>query len=472
MQKQIVEIFRQISAIPRMSGHEAAVSKFLTGKVKALGLPVKQDAWGNVIAEKPASVGREEEPIVILQAHMDMVCVASEGTAYDPLRDAIQVEESDGYLSAAGTSLGADDGIGVAVILYLLGADFSHGPLRAIFTVDEENGMTGAKNLAQPYLEADYLINCDSEDVDTVTVSSAGSVNIDFSLAVTERPPLKALAFKIGIKGLAGGHSGTDINDGRANAIKLLGFFLDKMLEKGVDFELADIAGGTARNAIPAYAEASICIDAQDKASVLCVVDEMNAYLKGVYGSTEPSAEAVPVETALPARVVDTAARERLLRLIMLLHTGVYAAPGYVVETSANLGVIKKSVGKVEIQFFPRSSVDEKLTDFVRMGKAAAAAAGARLTVSALSPAWPERRQGKLTDIVCEEFAKITGAPMKKERIHAGLECSFFYQKNKKLDMISIGPTVTDAHSPNEKLALPTLDVHVRTIINTLARLK
>lgn len=475
MQAEILAIFRKISKIPRKSGNEAQISKFLFEEIKALNLEVVQDAWGNIIAEKPASPGRAKDPVVILQAHMDMVCVAAEGVAYNPLQDEIKVKEADGYLTAEGTSLGADDGIGVAAIFYLLQAKFSHGPLRAIFTVDEENGMSGAKNLDEAYLQADYLINCDSEDYDMVTVSSAGSVNIDFSQQVEHKAAQNEAALLIHLKGLSGGHSGMDINAGRANAIKLMGVFLDKAAVAGLAFELADIFGGTARNSIPDYAKASVCIAKKDSGLLEQVRLEMNAYIKSVYGAKEPLAEFAVAEIDQPKQVMDCTAKENIIKLITLLHTGVYAmskAAPNLVETSANIGMLETNGPKVVLKFFPRSALNEKLEEFKVIGRTIASVTGFDVAFSAQSPAWPENALGKLAGIVSEAFAKITGQPMRRDSIHAGLECSFFYQKNQHLDMVSIGPTVLDVHSPSERLKLDTLAIHVDTIKAALCRLK
>ena len=471
---EILTIFKNLSQIPRKSGHEEKVSQYLYEEIKALNLTVVKDAFGNIIAEKPAAVGFEHLPVTILQAHMDMVCVAADGVDFNPLKDAIKVKCEDGYLFAEGTSLGADDGIGVAAILYLLKAKFNHGPLRAIFTVDEEDGMTGAKNLDEKYLQASYLINCDSEDVDLLTVSSAGSINVDFSRTLDLVKSNKNLALEVNVKGLLGGHSGMEINCGRANAIKVAGLFLEHLTQQGVAYDLIHICGGTARNSIPAYAKIQIAIDNKSEATVRQVQAEIKTYLKNVYAGIEKSTDIVVQKIDLPTQVMSAAMKEDLVTLINMMHTGVYAMSSSIkglVESSANLGVIETTKDKILVKFFPRSSFNEVIENFKIVGNKLAKATNFNVEFSSQSPAWPENLHSRLANVLNDEFKKLANAPMKKESIHAGLECSWFYQKNKDLDMVSVGPTVTNVHSPKEKLQVDTLAVHVNVIKNALAKL-
>ena len=253
--------FAKLAAIPRKSGHEQAVSDFLKSYLSELGFTVMQDEANNIIADKKATAGFEKAPLTILQGHMDMVCVAEEGYDYDPLKDPIKLVRTEEYLSAEGTSLGADDGIGVAEAIYIMKTAKDHGPLRLIVTTDEEQSMKGAIRLSAEHLkDASFLINCDSENYDELTVGSAGSVDLDFTRELKRVEPETPFAWKIEVKGLLGGHSGERIGDGRGNAIRTLAMILTALQEKG-EVELASFAGGKARNAIPNDAAAVFVTD-------------------------------------------------------------------------------------------------------------------------------------------------------------------------------------------------------------------
>lgn len=470
---RVLDIFSEISAIPRKSGHEQDISRYLFEKTEAMGLKVAVDTYGNVIVEKAAVSGCEDMPTVILQAHMDMVCVAEENVTYDPLRDPIKLKIESNFLSAEGTSLGADDGIGVAAILYLLGEDFPHGPLRAIFTVDEEVGMHGAKNLEEKHLQGDYLINCDSEDVDLLTVSSAGSISFDFKRSFTCETCRHEKALQLSVKGLLGGHSGVEIHCGRANAVCVMGMLLDRINAAGIDFSINTMQGGSAYNAIPAAATAVIGVEEGDISSIVCIVDEVNMYLKRVYGNVEKKAVMEWTEVPVPAKAMDAKSKNALIQLLCLFHSGIYAMTptGNMVESSANLGEIRTSSEEITLLVMARSALDDVLENFRRSAEHLAETSQFKLSISSLSPGWPEKSGSKLTLALQDAFEKITGRFIQTERIHAGLECSWFHKKNPKLDMVSIGPTITNIHSPQEKLHIDTLPVHVNLIREVLQKL-
>lgn len=478
MQQDILESvlteFAKLAAIPRQSGHEKAVSDFLYGWAKKNGLSVVQDEVNNIIIDKPAAAGLEDKPLTILQGHMDMVCVAREGYDYDPLTDAIQLVRDETYMSAEGTSLGADDGIGVAMAMYLLRAEFAHGPLRVIITVDEENGMTGAKALDAKYLAADYLINCDSEDYDVVTISSAGSLNVDLKRPLTWKKPETTDVYKIAIKGLIGGHSGVEIDRGRANAIKLLGILLGFMREAGIRFELAAINGGQARNVIASSAECIVSIGPMDTYRINNVIAKMNEYMAALYKTVEPAyyIEFVPFKAV--EKVMEREAVDDVIDYILLVGNGVLkmsAVTAGLVETSSNLGVIKTTDDCVVLNVFPRSNVDVMLDEIRLYQEKLAALTHMEVRFGAKAPGWPVSADGSLAKLMAQIFAEQNGRSMKLEAIHAGLECSWFYKKNPQLEMVSIGPTVTDVHSPKEKIALKTIEPSVKLIREVLIRL-
>ena len=471
--ESVLDEFKNLAAIPRQSGHEQAVSDFLKKYLTEAGFSVQQDEVYNIIADAPASPGYEKAPLTIIQGHMDMVCVAEEGYSYDPQKDPIKLVRDDKYLSAEGTSLGADDGIGVAEGIYVLKNAKDHGPLRLIVTVDEERGMTGAVNLEDKYLtDASFLINCDSENWDELTVGCAGSVNLDFSRKLKRTAPQGKAAWKISVNGLLGGHSGERIGDGRGNAIRTLALALQALQEKG-PVEVADFRGGKARNAIPDSAAAVIVTDLAEEEINEVLFVELGRFNK-IYGSVDPKAKFQAVKAELPAEVLTAGDAKRLLSLLTILHTGVFAMstviPG-LVETSANLGVVEMNADEVAVQYFPRSAVDQKIDEFRHFAQQIAELTGFTAHIGTQSPGWKENKDSRLAKIMAETFKAQNGQPMKVETIHAGLECGWHFRKNPQLDMVSIGVTTTDIHSPKERLELATVEPQVKLILETLKKI-
>ncbi len=469
----VLKEFGRLAVIPRMSCHEKAVSDFLKGYLEELGCTVVQDEVCNIIADKPASPGFEGAPLVILQGHMDMVCVAKEGYDYDPWKDPIRLRRTEKYLEAEGTSLGSDDGIGVAISLYLLKTLQHHGPLRVIFTVDEEQGMTGAVHLDRKYLmDAKFLINCDSEDYDEITVGCAGSVHLDFSRTLGRRKAMSGKAFRIEVKGLKGGHSGECIGMGRGNAIRTLAGVLRALHGKGA-VEMASFDGGKARNAIPASAAAVIVTDLPED-GIQGVLEEQAQDFRWRYGDAEQdiSISMVPVE--MPKRVWEEEDMLALLRLLQIMHSGVYAmsqaVPG-LVETSANIGIARTEGDEVLVQCMPRSSSDQSIHEFCRTAEDLAALAGFDVRIHAKTPAWKENKGSRLVRLMTEIFRQQNGHPMKVGIIHAGLECGWHFQKNPGLDIVSIGVTTENIHTPEERLVLSTVEPQVRLISEALRRI-
>ena len=471
--ESVLDEFKNLAAIPRQSGHEQAVSDFLKKYLTEAGFSVQQDEVYNIIADAPASPGYEKAPLTIIQGHMDMVCVAEEGYSYDPQKDPIKLVRDDKYLSAEGTSLGADDGIGGAEGIYVLKNAKDHGPLRLIVTVDEERGMTGAVNLEDKYLaDASFLINCDSENWDELTVGCAGSVNLDFSRKLKRTAPQGKAAWKISVNGLLGGHSGERIGDGRGNAIRTLALALQALQEKGL-VEVADFRGGKARNAIPDSAAAVIVTDLAEEEINEVLFVELGRFNK-IYGSVDQKAKFQAVKAELPAEVLTAGDAKRLLSLLTILHTGVFAMstviPG-LVETSANLGVVEMKADEVAVQYFPRSAVDQKIDEFRHFAQQIAELTGFTAHIGTQSPGWKENKDSRLAKIMAETFKAQNGQPMKVETIHAGLECGWHFRKNPQLDMVSIGVTTTDIHSPKERLELATVEPQVKLILETLKKI-
>ena len=333
--------------------------------------------------------------------------------------------------------------------------------------------MKGAIHLSADHLkDASFLINCDSENYDELTVGSAGSVDLDFTRELKRVEPETSAAWKIEVKGLRGGHSGERIGDGRGNAIRTLAMILTALQAKG-EVELASFTGGKARNAIPNDATAVIVTDIP-KADIEAVIADQKERFTQMYGNVEPQILVPLTSVEAAQQVLKAGDAKRLLSLLTILHTGVYAMstviPG-LVETSANLGVVNMTAEEVEVQFFPRSAIDQKLDEFRQYAETVAELTGFTAHIGTQSPGWKENKESRLAKIVAETFAEQNGKPMKVETIHAGLECGWHFRKNPKLDMVSIGVTTKDIHSPNERLVLATVKPQVDLIVATLHKI-
>ena len=468
---EVLEYFAVIAAIPRPSLHEKAVSDFLLGAFSVLGCDVRQDAANNIIADRAASPGFESAPRVILQSHMDMVCVAAEGVEYDPLRDPIRLCRTEEDLIAEGTSLGADDGAGIAMILYVFRHAKNVGALRAIITTDEETGMTGAQSLdGEELSDADYLINWDSEKYDELTRGCAGSVGIELYRDVDWHIMISQRAWRVSVRGLMGGHSGERIGDGRGNAIQMLGRVFCTLRNAEIPFNIASLTGGSARNAIAAGAEAIFTSPAEEVALRRILLD-LEKRQQRIFNVVEPGISIVLKEAETPKYVMTNQDAEAIIDALSLLHSGVFKMspniPG-LVETSANLGLLRTEGNKVRLSYFARSSIDEQLEELVDNCQVIAKRLKLKVQIATPSPGWRERPQSALADIMAEIFERQNGRPMKISVIHAGLECGWHIKKAPHLDMVSIGVTTHNIHSPKETLKLATIAPQVRLVMKTL----
>lgn len=475
--ERVLAEFSNLAGIPRKSGHEQAVSNFLKERAESFGCTVIQDEKYNLIIDKPATPGLEDLPLVGMQAHMDMVCVAEPGVEYDPLTSPIKLVRDEKFLRAAGTTLGADDGIGVAAIMYILGQDFSHGPLRAIFTVDEEVGMTGAQALDAKYLEPiKYLVNCDSESYDVLTTSSAGGRPLEAHRSVTWSTPKEKYAYRFTVKDLCGGHSGDAINRGYANAVKLMGQFLYQAGKIG-KLSLARLSSNKAHNVIPSDATVEFTSDLEPE-DFAPAMNYMEEFLTKAYGSIETAGQFILEKIPMADMVMSPEDGKSIVNFINLAMVGVLKMSQFednLVELSANIAPVHTSGNKVTIAVFPRSAVDVLTTEIVEVYKQLAEVCGMDLKLGNQSPGWPLKEPSALRAMALEVFKAQNGFEMKAKSIHAGLETSYFYEKNPALDIISIGPNNIDIHSPKERLELATVAPHaklIKGIIETVARSK
>ena len=473
----VLEKFAQLAAIPRPSKHEEQVSNFLKKFFEERGLTVVQDKFRNIIAEVPASFGKENSPLTILQAHMDMVCVAREGYDFEPTRDPIKLIRDEKFLSAEGTSLGADDGIGIAEILYLVeNRDaFSHGRLRIIFTVDEEQGMSGASGLDEKFFtDAQFLINCDSEKFGELVAGSAGSVHMTLWRELHYVRPDTKLPNNVLIKisGLRGGHSGEEISSERVNAIKLAVQIMRTITRRG-KIRLAKFSGGRAFNVIPDSAEIFIATDLTVE-TVQEICRDIERRILKVYGATETNLKIELQKMKRPDKVLHAKDYDLLTNFIALIHSGVYLVkssnPAQVLA-SANLGAIRMNDEIVELKILPRGNADELVEEFIEGFAQAARLCVFEYKLSTPSPAWTFKPDSKLLKLAEEIFTQQNNFAPEVKTIHAGLETSFFAKKNPALDIISIGTTNENIHSPNERLNLETVAPHVKFIAGLLEKI-
>ena len=452
----VLKEFAQIASIPRPSKCEEAVADYLIGRLEALGAEVVTDRSGNLIAEI-AAPSQEGKPLFALQAHMDMVCVSDGTRPYNPLTDGIELVRDDDYLKANGTSLGADDGIGVAIILYVLEHRASEGitsPLRIIFTVDEEAGMSGARDLNEEHLsDIKYLINVDSENADELVIGSAGSMRIELNSKMNRTAPAKSTGYKLKISGLKGGHSGEAIGTPHANAIKVLAEAL-----KRLNCEVASVRGGRAMNVIPSEAEAVIVLN-EDHDFTPCksLEDEVRK------ASDEGGVNISLVQSERPNQVYTAEAAESLIKLIESLKDGLYDK-----ETSANIGILETFEEGVRLEYMPRFHSEAGRKVMETSARAAAEQSGFTATFGDTTPPWKSERN-RLAECM-HSIAREQGRELTERVIHGGLECSYFSVKNPSLEIVSIGTTNLDIHSPKERLLLSSVEPTVRLIQETLRR--
>jgi dipeptidase D len=454
--KDAYDYFCEILKIPHGSGNEKALSDYLLAFAKKYDLDAVQDESLNILIKKPGGKGRENEPPVILQAHMDMVCEKNEGVKHDFLKDPIIPVIDGDWLRAGGTTLGADNAGGLSLIMAVLAANnLSHPPIEALITTEEETTMSGASKFEVSRLRGKRFINLDSGTEGVFTTGSAAASDICASIPVEyETAPEGFAAYKLMVRGLAGGHSGTDIDKGRTNANILAARLLSELKKA----RLARIDGGSQKNAIPRECTAVIFFDESDSGQIKTAVEQMEKDLKAERRSDEGLT--ITLEKTESSREVMSAdSRKRVISVMLFTPNGVLSTnPRFIVQTSNNLGVVK-TVGKtVKLTCFPRSAsaIDQELsTDHLRR---LMSAYGASVEVSDQSPPWEYRENSPLRDRMTAAFKEFYGKNPESAAVHAGLECAIFAEKIPDGDFISIGMDITGAHSPDEKMSVSSFD--------------
>ena len=461
---RVFEQFAKINAIPRPSKREEKMIAYLKEFGESRGLETKVDETGNVLIKKAATAGFENRPTVILQSHMDMVCEKLVDIDFDFDNDPIQTYIDGEWLTAKGTTLGADDGIGCAIELAILDSDdIEHGPLECVFTRDEETGLTGAEGMKAGFMTGDMLINLDSEDEGQIFVSCAGGRNTTATFTFEkEEAPAGLFFMKATLKGLVGGHSGDDINKKRANAIKVMARFLYQVQEKyGV--RLADFNGGKLHNAIPRDCAMTFAVDAAVKENVKADWNIFVSEIEEEYHVTEKTME-FALGSADAERVLPQNVSTRMIQALQAVDNGVFAMCqdeeiAWLVETSNNVASVKTSDNEVVVLMSQRSNVMSALDNQAATVKAVFQLAGADVVQGDGYPAWKMRTDSKLTALTVETYKQLFGKDPKVLGIHAGLECGLFSEKYPNLDMVSFGPTLRGVHSPDERLLIPTVQM-------------
>ena len=459
--KIVWDYFEDICQVPRPSKKEDKIIAFLLDFGKKNNLATKRDEIGNVLISKPATPGKENLKTVVLQSHIDMVCEANEGTNHNFDTDPIKPRIDGDWVKATGTTLGADDGIGVAAQMAILtSTNIEHGPIECLFTVDEETGLTGAFALEKGFFEGKILINLDSEDEGELFIGCAGGidtlVHFDYD---EENVPENHVGLKLSVTGLNGGHSGDEIDKGLGNSLKIMNRFLWNASNE-FDLRIGDFDGGKARNAIPREAFAHITVHKDEKDELVKLFNDYIPAIKAEFEITEPKLTLAIEDADLPKFVIDEDTQFALLNSLYACPHGVFAmsmAIKGLVETSTNLASIKFiENNQIFITTSQRSSIETAKYDIASKVETVFRLAGAKIKHGDGYPGWKPNTNSEIMKITENSYEKLFGNKPVVRAIHAGLECGLFLEKYPYLDMISFGPTIKGAHTPEERINIET----------------
>ena len=466
--------FETLCAIPHGSRDTKAISDYCVRFAQERGLSWQQDASNNVIIRKPATPGMENRRGVILQAHMDMVPQKNNDTVHDFTKDPVETWVDGEWVKAKGTTLGADDGLGVAAAMAVLEAkDLKHGPLEVLITKDEETGMYGAFGLKEGTLKGDILLNLDSEQEGELYIGCAGGIDITASLEYKEEAPADGfVARKLTLKGLRGGHSGLEINEGRGNANKLLARVVHDLLVE-FDCQLASFEGGNMRNAIPREAHAILLFNPDDMEGLDDYIKEYEAQINSEYETIESNVSLKIEAVEVPATVVPEEIQDNMINVLMACQDGVMRMIPTVpdtVETSSNLAIVIIAGGKAEVRILARSSCDT-MKDFLADSLAACfSMAGMKVEFSGAYSGWQPNVNSPILQAMKSSYKEQFGTEPAVKVIHAGLECGIIGATYKNLDMISFGPTLRSPHSPDERAYIPSVTRFYDFLVATLEK--
>lgn len=464
--------FEEICKYPRPSKKEEKIAEYVKSVGKRNNLETLTDKFGNILIRKPASPGKENSKTVCLQGHIDMVCEKNRDVEHDFDNDPIIPYIDGEWVKAKGTTLGADNGIGVAAALAVLeDKNLVHGPLEFLFTLDEETGLTGASSLKSGFLKADILINMDSEEEGSLYIGCSGGKNTQARFKFTaEKTPGGSASYEIKVAGLKGGHSGLEIHTGRGNAVKILTRLL-WTFSKDYNLRLAKIEGGNKHNAIPREAFAVVTIPKSSDNALKKFVKKYNETVKAELATNEPDLNVSLSKHSMPDKVMDQKTQKRLLNALYAVPHGVITMspdiPG-LVETSTNLAVVVTEGKTVNIVTSQRSSVASEITDIVNMASSVFELAGAQLTFGDGYPGWKPDVHSEILGVMKSTYQNMFGKEPEVKAIHAGLECGIIGEKYPGMDMISFGPTMFGVHSPDEKLKIDTVPLFYDLLKNVL----
>ena len=466
--------FAALNAVPRPSKKEERVVEFMRSFGESLTLPTLVDEMGNVVIKKPASPGMEDRPTVILQSHLDMVHQKNEGTDFDFLTEGIRSKVEGDWVTAEGTTLGADNGIGVAAIMAVLESeDLKHPPIEALFTIDEETGMTGAKGLDESLLEGKILMNLDSEDDDEITIGCAGGIDSNTYMAYTEEAaPAGSTALRLAIRGLKGGHSGMDIHKGRGNVNKLMNRLLYKT-GNAYGLRIASIDGGSLRNAIPRESTAVVALPEGKVTAFQEAFTERKAEIEQEFAAVEPDLEISMEPVDAPEKVMALEDQEKILAALYAVPNGVWRMSPDIpdlVETSSSLARVIVKDGEFTTQSLQRSSIESGKHDVASAVRAAFESIGATVENDGDYPGWAPKADSKVLRLMQPLYQELFAEEPKVAACHAGLECGIIGQHYPGLDMISFGPTIRHPHSPDEKVRIASVEKFWRYLTGALER--
>ncbi|MEG9498552.1 aminoacyl-histidine dipeptidase [Mannheimia indoligenes] len=465
--------FDKVCAIPHPSYHEEELAEFIVNWAKSKNFFVERDEAGNVLIRKPATAGMEDRAVIALQAHLDMVPQANAGTVHDFKKDPIQPYIDGEWVKAKGTTLGADNGIGLASCLAVLDSDdLAHPTIEVLLTMTEEAGMEGAIGLRPNWLTADAMINTDTEENGEIYIGCAGGEDVNVSLPVELENHSHDSALLVTLKGLKGGHSGCDIHTTRANAIKVFARILAEA-QSVAEFQIADIQGGSVRNAIPREAHATIVFSAKNKEKLTACLTETAAQLKSELKFAEPNFSFFIEESAIPAQSFDLPSTQRLIHFINVLPNGVVRnsdVVANVVETSLSIGILKTENSEVKATILARSLIEGGKADVRSKINSLVALVGAKVEFKGSYPGWEPNPESKITPLTKAIYDEILGYEAEIKVIHAGLECGLIKKIYPEMDFVSIGPTILNAHSPDEKVHIPAVENYWNLLTKLLAQ--
>jgi dipeptidase D len=470
--KQLWNKFADLNAVPRPSKKEERVIEFMKNFGNSLGLETFEDEIRNVIIRKPATPGMENRKTIVMQGHLDMVHQKNNDTNFDFDTQGIDMYVDGDWVRARGTTLGADNGLGVATIMAVLESkDIPHPAIDALFTIDEETGMTGALNLKGGILKGEILLNLDTEEDDEIDIGCAGGVDVTATRSYKEEnTPEGAVGYTITVKGLNGGHSGMDIHKGLGNANKIMNRLLFDGFEN-FGLQIAEISGGSLRNAIPRESVAKVIVAGMYDEAYVFDMQEIIGDIKAEYKTMEPKLEIEITKSDLPAKVMELGVQEGIVRAIYAAHNGVYRmSPDMadLVETSNNIARVVIKDGEIMIGCLTRSSVESSKFDLANALRSAFELAGCEVEFSGSYPGWTPNVNSEILDVLVNIYEKQNGEKPKVVACHAGLECGILGTNYPGMDMISFGPTIHGAHSPDERASIKSAQKYWKFVLEIL----